>query len=567
MKMGNVTNRFMNRFAIAVLLFLAATSSFAQQVPPYDQIGINGHARTNLFHTIILGPGLSIVGSNGVGTVTASGSSVFTNLFTGSGSTGSVFSVAGDAGKFLRADGTWQPAGGSVSNITVDATYLTGGGNVGVTNVPVGVNLTGWTNWINGFHFALSNDVATVSNSLASTIASLGGYSTTGTVAALTLRVGTLESATNTYYLATNPSGYLTTTTGDARYLRDGFTADSGRFTNVLFIGTAGNAWTVKMDNVSGEIRLGDNAGNWTYGLLNGDLTARYGATTNTYWHSGNLDPTYFYSPINPPPATGVKTNDNYTVLVGYPAWITDFTLNVVTNGGSAFQLHNGSTLTLNYAPNTVTNFTGSTITYPGGTLNTATGGTIPSDSTKISTGAIINFTGVNGVVQSATNAAGAFSEPLSMYKIVNWRLTSAVASISTNLPVTGVDYFVSIKTTNAASAAYGTLWLNGDTNAAHYACSFQQQSIFYSNYATQNYLATLAGGTGAQLKMWIHQMPGVIFVDWESISLVGAIPQNAVSRGAMTYTNSASVTLTNWTVNFGANIYSNSVEDIYAIP
>lgn len=44
-----------------------------------------------------------------------------TNLFTGSGTTGQVTSAAGDSGKFLRADGTWQVTGtGDVSKAYVD---------------------------------------------------------------------------------------------------------------------------------------------------------------------------------------------------------------------------------------------------------------------------------------------------------------------------------------------------------------------------------------------------------------------------------------------------------------
>jgi len=55
---------------------------------------------------IVAGVGVTISPATGVGVVTINGGQ-YTNIFAGAGTTGAVTSAAGDAGKFLKADGTW----------------------------------------------------------------------------------------------------------------------------------------------------------------------------------------------------------------------------------------------------------------------------------------------------------------------------------------------------------------------------------------------------------------------------------------------------------------------------
>ena len=97
-----------------------------------------------------------------------------TNLFTGAGSTGQITSVAGDAGKYLRADGTWQT--------------IAGGGDM------------------------LASTYDTNANSVVDNSERLGGYlpayfSNTGTVAAIDGRVTVVEAwPTSTWSSAIQPS-------------------------------------------------------------------------------------------------------------------------------------------------------------------------------------------------------------------------------------------------------------------------------------------------------------------------------------------------------------------------
>jgi hypothetical protein len=88
----------------AAYLASLTNATFAAQ----DGITISG--RTLNIGTNLLG---------GTGTPTA-----YTNLFTGSGTTGSVSSAAGDAGKYLKADGTWDEPAGEGGITASDATNI-----------------------------------------------------------------------------------------------------------------------------------------------------------------------------------------------------------------------------------------------------------------------------------------------------------------------------------------------------------------------------------------------------------------------------------------------------------
>ena len=111
---------------------LWGTNDSLYNYPAYTSWQTNGLAVGSV-QTVNFGNGLSGQFAGNVLTVNAGASS----LFTGSGTTGSVTSAAGDAGKYLKADRTWgTPAGagdviaGSVNRFTATnsfdaATYLT----------------------------------------------------------------------------------------------------------------------------------------------------------------------------------------------------------------------------------------------------------------------------------------------------------------------------------------------------------------------------------------------------------------------------------------------------------
>lgn len=189
----------------------------------------------------------------------------YTNLFAGSGTTGSVGSVAGDAGKYLKANGTWDTPGGGGDMLK--ATYDTDANDIVDTSDAL-------TNWIatNALQQTAINASATTN-----TTQSAGIAANLATNAAQEIAIG-LNTAKYTYPIAdSNKVAGVealadVTDTANVSAAGAGMLASNQTFTgtNTLsdtvileglskFIGGVGGTWFSSPDELT-YIALGDGA-------------------------------------------------------------------------------------------------------------------------------------------------------------------------------------------------------------------------------------------------------------------------------------------------------------------
>ena len=414
-----------------------------------------------------------------------------TNLFSGASSTGLITSVAGDAGKFLKADGSWgTPAGAGDITAVVAGTALFGGGTSGSVTLTHS-NLSSQAS-VNGSGVSFIQDVtmdAVIGGHVTSlTAVDLSGVTWNG--ANITnsdhgkLNAASLGDDDHTQYLLVSGARAMS---GDLDLGNANDIVGTGAY-NLEPVGNLGlNPGTgiisVKQTNALGfTIQVDftkDQAGIFLLDATGNQLIlANYGGTLQDYDHAAQTDPTFFvHSDTNP--------NDDNTQWISFSHDKTDGVVSVGTGK-------------LNFSGKTFTNATmGGGVTWNGTVIDIAyldtevmTNNAASGVMSASKTGRIVTMAYDGTQTHNESGATNMSATELRSGTVPAARLSGS----SITLPY---DTGASIVSTNFSAyrmvRVMGGLPHDVDFTLTHVQCAFGTQVVYFVEGATNTAFTSLA--------------------------------------------------------------------------